>query len=69
MRFYQTEFARKSKLGDIRTLTWFALFPVTIKNETRWLEMISVLYEYRVIEQDHETGNRYGWVKTNFANK
>lgn len=33
--------------GDKRIRSWFALFPVTIGNETRWLENVSVEYEYR----------------------
>lgn len=34
--------------GDRRTTSWFALWPVTIGTETRWLERVSVLEEYRV---------------------
>ena len=36
MRFY------KPKLETKRIHKWFALFPVTIKNETRWLERVEV---------------------------
>lgn len=33
--------------GDTRTETWFAIFPVRISRETRWLEQVTVEYEYR----------------------
>lgn len=33
--------------GDTRTLSFFALFPVTIDKETRWWEHVTVLQVYR----------------------
>ena len=32
--------------GKIESLTWFAIIPVTIDKETRWLEKVTVEYEY-----------------------
>jgi hypothetical protein len=43
MRFVDTE------LGTERVKTWFALFPVSIGRETRWLEKVTVKQEYKKI--------------------
>lgn len=32
--------------GATMSISWFALFPVRVKNETRWLERVTVEYEY-----------------------
>ena len=32
--------------GDKEIKTWFAFLPVTIAGETRWLEKVTVVYEY-----------------------
>lgn len=32
--------------GDTRTKTWFAIIPVTIDNDCRWLEMVTVKQTY-----------------------
>ena len=37
----------KPELGTKRIETWFALFPVTIGRETRWLEKVTVEQEYK----------------------
>jgi len=34
-----------AKLGERRTSSWFALLPVTIEGETRWLENVTVVWE------------------------
>ena len=36
MRFY------KPKQGEVRTVSYFALLPIRIDNETRWLEEVRV---------------------------
>ena len=36
----------KPELGTRRVKQWFALLPVTIGNETRWLEYVVVGQEY-----------------------
>ena len=36
----------KPKIGKRRVKTWFAVVPVTIKRETRWLEYVTVSQEY-----------------------
>lgn len=39
MRFYKN----KSKVGDFRIITKFLFKPVTIQNETRWLERVDIV--------------------------
>ena len=41
--------------GDYKVRSWFALFPVTVECETRWLERVTVKYRYDgVIKKDWE---------------
>ena len=35
-----------AELGERRTKTWFAWFPVWIDNDLRWLETVRVVFEY-----------------------
>jgi hypothetical protein len=42
------------KIGDTRTRSWFALLPVKIKGETRWLEWVTVV---DTLVNDGETGD------------
>lgn len=37
----------EEKLGAVRIKSWFAVFPVTIGNETRWLERVTTKQEYK----------------------
>jgi hypothetical protein len=37
---------KKPKYWDIRIKKWFALFPVVINNEYRWLESVTVKQMY-----------------------
>lgn len=46
---------------DVRYRTFFALFPITIENETRWLEVVKVREEYR-----YSDWLGYHWLRTNF---
>jgi hypothetical protein len=43
MRFIKTPSSTKE--GDIRTITKFLLLPVTIGNETRWMETATIKQE------------------------
>ena len=36
----------KPNLGDERIITIFALFPITLNNETRWLEKCTIKQRY-----------------------
>lgn len=37
---------KQSQVGDLKTCNWFAWIPVQIGCEYRWLEWVSVEYEY-----------------------
>lgn len=39
-----------AKLGDKRTHTSFAWLPIKLKNDWRWLEKVTVEWEYREVE-------------------
>lgn len=43
MRFTDWSFAKE---GETRTQTWFAIWPVKIGNEIRWLERVTVEWKY-----------------------
>ena len=40
------------KLGTERVKTWFALFPVRVGRETRWLEKVTVEQKYTLVNFD-----------------
>lgn len=40
MRWYRPSY------GDTKMRSWFAWLPVTVGNETRWLERVTVMYIY-----------------------
>lgn len=55
---------RKNKVGQLKVKTFFALLPVTIDNETRWLEKVSVRYVYSI---DYiRFINDFGWKVLDF---
>ena len=72
----------KPKVGDTRTITWFAFALVKIGREWRWLETVTVEQEYSswpgakwVIRPDmrydyHEKvpWTYFGWVNKKFVN-
>lgn len=61
MRFY------KPKLETKRIHKWFALFPVTIDNETRWLERVEVEQIYiKTTTPSGEPGRN--WYNLKFVN-
>lgn len=53
------------KANSFRVRSWFAIFPVKIGQEIRWLETVSVrqryCVKYEVIESFH-VAEIYGWV-------
>ena len=61
MRFY------KPLINTKRKHKWFALFPVRIKNETRWLETVEVEQIY--VNKTSPSGEpEPGWYNLNFVN-
>ena len=38
--------------GQKKTKSWFALFPITINGETRWLERVTVQFFYSPLRKD-----------------
>jgi hypothetical protein len=49
--------------GDVKIKKKFALFPITIKKETRWLEWVNIRYKY------FEDGWDYGWMAMEFVDE
>jgi hypothetical protein len=65
---------QKPKDGDIKIKKKFALFPITIKKETRWLEWVTIKYIYNDVfieKKDHYTAYYYrdSWIPIEFVNK
>lgn len=56
------------KKGDIRCKTWFALLPVTICKETRWMEWVTVEMEWVWVPLEICYGE-YCWVHKGFVDK
>jgi hypothetical protein len=54
---------RYYRLNQQRTKTWFAIFPITIKGETRWLEKVTVLQEW------YAPDKQWGWYNIKFIDK
>lgn len=52
----------RPRVLDVRYKTFFALFPVTIKDETRWLEVVKVREVYR-----YSSWAGYYWKRTDFV--
>ena len=57
----------RPKPNEKRTRKWFALLPVTLNYETRWLETVEVEQTYIDI-WNGETGE-YWWYNAKFLNK
>lgn len=59
---------RVHRLGDIRTITWFLWLPMTIGNETRWLE--TTTWEERCIATGGEVNPRFHrWAATRWVSR
>lgn len=61
-------------VGDTRVKSWFALLPVKIGNDLRWLEKVTVEYQLQIIIYDHYwcgvfqgTTEEPEWVKIKFV--
>lgn len=48
----------ESSSRDVKTKRKFALFPISINGETRWLEWVTIEYRYD-----------YGWYKYRFTDQ
>ena len=60
---------RLPQIGDTRIKSWYALIPVTINNERRWLEKVTVEQEYahnivRIYDLPYPTK---GWFNLRFV--
>lgn len=66
MRFYH----EKIQKGDTREKTYFAFFPITIENETRWLEKVKVFQVARLYVIHSDIGSdeiKIKWENMNFV--
>lgn len=55
------------EIGDVQHSSWFALLPVTIGNETRWLEWVTVLWQLQEVPDFFPPcALRPKWVKVDF---
>lgn len=54
------------QMDDKRTKTFFAVFPVTIGNERRWLEKVTVEQEYECHFMGFDDGSSCEWVNIRF---
>ena len=54
----------KPTCGDTKIKKKFAILPIKIGNETRWLECVTVKYVY-----DSNCYNIIGWYATEFVDK
>ena len=61
MKFKRKIQSNKKLLGTTKITSWFAWFPVTIDYETRWLETVTVKFEYAVSERNVESGTTFEW--------
>lgn len=48
----RVKYKKPTQLGETRIKTFFAIFPITIGTETRWLEKVTVEQEYSRIDFD-----------------
>lgn len=47
MRFISNELPSRAVIGSIEIVSWFALLPVQIGRDIRWLETVHVEYEFQ----------------------
>lgn len=68
MRFYKKN--KGPKIGDVNTFNHFAIFPITINGETRWLEKVSYKAEFKRLPAGGlvEDGMKSCWVPLEFLN-
>lgn len=59
----------KPSVGDRRVVSRFALLPVTINGETRWLEWVDILQELQEVESRFGDSAGYcTWTELKFVN-
>ena len=63
MRITSKRYLDQRDVGKTRTITKFALCPIRIYNQTRWLEKVT--YEEIVEERNFEF-NRFRWIPHRF---
>lgn len=59
-----------AKLGDKRTSSWFAFWPVQLGNDRRWLEVVTVEWEYQMVHPTFALPPAFPvprWVKIRFT--
>ena len=65
MRFTDKRFLDQRDVGKSRIITKFALLPVTIREETRWLEKVK--YE-EIVELYSKEFKLYKWIPHRWIN-
>lgn len=56
----------KKRHGERRVITYFALFPVTILNETRWWEKVQIAQVYNCYNPYTRLQTPQGWYNVRF---
>lgn len=59
--------SKASKAGDKRVKTWFALWPVKIGNDCRWLERVTVEFELKIKKYPWYIGHTYFGMRPMFV--
>ena len=60
-------FDKFPEINDLRIVKKFALLPVTIGKETRWLEKVKIEQRYIVLQNScSESGISNGWIDIKF---
>ena len=54
---------------EIRIKSWFAIFPITIGNETRWLERVTVKQELLKKYYTYQEGYSLRWNNFEFLDQ
>jgi hypothetical protein len=72
MRFVSKELPSRAIIGSKEIVSWFAIFPVQIKRDIRWLETVHVEYEFQKYEYyypfraDNKVYTCGKWIKKRF---
>lgn len=57
----------KPEIGQKRTITKFAWFPIRLGNETRWLEKVHIHQKFVPYYSDFFYDFCYDWINESFA--
>lgn len=49
------------KLGDVKIKTKFLITPLTLEEETRWLETVTIKYEYKCQNPEDQRHSAPDW--------